>query len=200
MKKCVILMLTLFVTIGAHDSCCKDKLKSAAPEFIPDPEDVEPASANAKMIPDPESVDAPSGWDEEDDGLWEVPLIPNPEYREWKPRMIPNPEFRRHTLLDKIGDEVLDTAPWVVLGVLLTAVLNIVTPNPDPNPYLKPLPQTLTPNPHPKRKPQTQTEIPNPNPNFADDEQHFYSKHSRHARFGTLSAPQQRIHRSNRQY
>jgi hypothetical protein len=30
----------------------------------------------------------PSDWDEEDDGEWEVPMIPNPAYKgPWKPKV-----------------------------------------------------------------------------------------------------------------
>lgn len=34
-------------------------------------------------------------WDDEDDGEWEAPMIPNPEYKgEWTPKMIDNPRYK----------------------------------------------------------------------------------------------------------
>ena len=54
------------------------------------PEDWDDAPAE---IPDP-SAEKPEDWDDEDDGEWEAPMIPNPEYKgEWSPRMIPNPAY-----------------------------------------------------------------------------------------------------------
>lgn len=47
-----------------------------------------------KTIAD-ETATKPDGWDEEDDGVWEPPQIPNPEYKgEWKPKMIENPNYK----------------------------------------------------------------------------------------------------------
>eukprot|EP00736_Rhodelphis_marinus_P008324 Rmarinus@m.8284 len=65
-------------------------------EFIDDPEDVKPADwdETPKDIPDPDAVQ-PDDWDEEEDGEWEPPLMPNPEYKgEWKPKRIPNPAYQ----------------------------------------------------------------------------------------------------------
>merc|ERR1719162_2509820 len=37
----------------------------------------------------------PEDWDEEDDGEWEAPTIPNPEYKgTWRPKKIDNPEYK----------------------------------------------------------------------------------------------------------
>jgi calreticulin len=61
-----------------------------------DPEDVKPADYDdvAKEIPDPDAA-KPEDWDEESDGAWEAPKIPNPEYKgEWKPRKIKNPAYK----------------------------------------------------------------------------------------------------------
>jgi calreticulin len=34
-------------------------------------------------------------WDDDMDGQWEAPKIPNPEYRgEWRARKIPNPDYK----------------------------------------------------------------------------------------------------------
>ena len=63
---------------------------------IPDPEDKKPEDWDdaPAEIPDP-SAEKPEDWDDEDDGEWEAPMIPNPEYKgEWSPRMIPNPDYK----------------------------------------------------------------------------------------------------------
>ena len=37
----------------------------------------------------------PDDWDDEEDGAWEAPQIPNPEYKgEWEPDQIDNPDFK----------------------------------------------------------------------------------------------------------
>lgn len=61
-----------------------------------DPEDVKPADWDntPKEIPDPDAA-KPEDWDEESDGAWEAPKIPNPEYKgEWKPKRIKNPNYK----------------------------------------------------------------------------------------------------------
>ena len=58
-------------------------------EMIPDPEDKKPAGYDdiPATLPDPDAK-KPEDWDDEDDGEWEAPTIPNPEYKgEWKPKM-----------------------------------------------------------------------------------------------------------------
>jgi calreticulin len=63
---------------------------------IPDPEDVKPAGYDdvPKEIPDAEAS-RPDDWDDEEDGEWEAPMVPNPDYKgPWKPKMIPNPEYK----------------------------------------------------------------------------------------------------------
>jgi calreticulin len=63
---------------------------------IADPEDVKPEGYDdiAEEIPDP-SAEMPEDWDEEEDGEWEAPMIPNPEYKgPWKPKMIANPDYK----------------------------------------------------------------------------------------------------------
>eukprot|EP00061_Rhincodon_typus_P015843 g43750.t1 len=45
-------------------------------------------------IPDPDAK-KPEDWDEEMDGEWEPPMIPNPDYKgEWKPKQIKNPNYK----------------------------------------------------------------------------------------------------------
>mmetsp|Transcript_58677 Transcript_58677/g.101056 ORF Transcript_58677/g.101056 Transcript_58677/m.101056 type:complete len:280 (-) Transcript_58677:248-1087(-) len=63
---------------------------------IPDPEDVKPEGYDdiPATIPDPEAA-KPEDWEDEDDGEWEPPTIPNPEYKgPWKAPMIDNPEYK----------------------------------------------------------------------------------------------------------
>ena len=63
---------------------------------IADPEDVKPEGWDdiAKEIPDADAS-KPDDWDDEEDGEWEAPMVPNPEYKgAWKPKMIPNPEYK----------------------------------------------------------------------------------------------------------
>ncbi|XP_050381326.1 calreticulin isoform X2 [Argentina anserina] len=47
-----------------------------------------------KKIKDPEAK-KPEDWDDEEDGEWTAPTIPNPEYKgEWKPKKIKNPNYK----------------------------------------------------------------------------------------------------------
>ncbi|XP_020867894.1 calreticulin-2 isoform X2 [Arabidopsis lyrata subsp. lyrata] len=47
-----------------------------------------------KKIKDP-SAKKPEDWDDEEDGEWTAPTIPNPEYMgEWKPKQIKNPNYK----------------------------------------------------------------------------------------------------------
>ncbi|XP_042317150.1 calreticulin-like isoform X1 [Sceloporus undulatus] len=63
-------------------------------ERIEDPMDKKPDDwEQPERIPDPD-VQKPDDWDEEMDGEWSPPLIPNPEYKGiWKPRIIKNPNY-----------------------------------------------------------------------------------------------------------
>ncbi|GIL91071.1 hypothetical protein Vretimale_9505 [Volvox reticuliferus] len=65
-------------------------------EEIPDPEDKKPEGWDdiPATIPD-KSATKPDDWDDEEDGTWEAPTIPNPEYKgEWKPKLIKNPAYK----------------------------------------------------------------------------------------------------------
>jgi len=65
-------------------------------ETIPDPDDKKPEGWDdiPASIVDPEAT-MPEEWDEGEDGRWEAPHIPNPEFKgNWKPKMIPNPDFK----------------------------------------------------------------------------------------------------------
>merc|ERR1719350_1963806 len=63
--------------------------------MIDDPADTKPAD----WVEDKEIVDGsatqPADWDTEEDGTWEAPMIPNPEYKgEWKAKRISNPAYK----------------------------------------------------------------------------------------------------------
>ena len=65
-------------------------------EKIPDPEDVKPAGYDdiPATLPDPDAK-KPDDWDDEDDGEWEPPTIPNPDFKgEWKQKQIDNPKYK----------------------------------------------------------------------------------------------------------
>lgn len=63
---------------------------------IDDPEDIKPEGYDEikPEIEDPEA-EKPADWDDELDGEWESPRVPNPAYKgPWRPRRIPNPEYK----------------------------------------------------------------------------------------------------------
>lgn len=63
--------------------------------LIDDPNDKKPDDwVEVAKIPDPEAK-MPEDWDEEADGEWTPPMIPNESYKgEWKPKKIPNPDYQ----------------------------------------------------------------------------------------------------------
>jgi len=64
--------------------------------MIDDAADVKPAKWDdtPKTIPDPDA-EKPDDWDDAEDGEWEAPTLPNPEYKgEWKPKKIANPAYK----------------------------------------------------------------------------------------------------------
>jgi len=78
----------------------KDPSKSKPDDWvdekqIPDPDSVKPDGYDdiPEMIADPDA-EQPDDWDEEDDGEWEPPMLPNPEWKgPWKQAMMANPEY-----------------------------------------------------------------------------------------------------------
>ncbi|RYR60900.1 hypothetical protein Ahy_A04g017985 isoform B [Arachis hypogaea] len=65
-------------------------------EFIEDPDDVKPEGYDSipAEIPDPNARE-PENWDEEEDGIWRPPKIPNPAYKgPWKRKKIKNPNYQ----------------------------------------------------------------------------------------------------------
>lgn len=62
---------------------------------IDDPEDSMPEDwVQPEYIADPDAK-MPEDWDEDMDGEWEPPMVPNPDYKgEWKPKQIDNPDYQ----------------------------------------------------------------------------------------------------------
>jgi len=60
-----------------------------------DPNDKKPDDwVEEEMIVDPDA-EKPEDWDDEDDGDWEAPMIPNPDYEgPWSPQEIDNPDYK----------------------------------------------------------------------------------------------------------
>jgi len=94
--------------------------------MMADPEDVKPAGYDdiPEFIVDP-AASLPDGWDEEEDGEWEAPVIPNPEFQgEWSPKMIDNPDYKGpwvHPLIDnpdyKADDSLYSFSDFGVVGI-----------------------------------------------------------------------------------
>lgn len=64
--------------------------------MIPDENDVKPEGYDdiPETITDPEAK-KPEDWDDEDDGEWEAPTIPNPEFKgPWTQKEIDNPDYK----------------------------------------------------------------------------------------------------------
>ena len=65
-------------------------------KYIEDPEDVKPEGYDdiLEQIVDPDA-EQPEDWDEELDGEWEAPVIPNPEFNgPWRANKIENPAYK----------------------------------------------------------------------------------------------------------
>merc|ERR1719204_58734 len=74
------------------------------PKKIKDPSVSKPSDwVEEDTIVDPDA-EMPEDWDEEDDGEWEAPMIPNPDYKgPWRAPKIDNPEYKgewEHPLID----------------------------------------------------------------------------------------------------
>ena len=79
----------------------KDPSKSKPEDWVDspkmdDPEDVKPEGWDDIPETIPEAgAEQPEDWDDEEDGEWEPPMVPNPEYKgEWTPRQIDNPDYK----------------------------------------------------------------------------------------------------------
>ncbi|KAL8159223.1 hypothetical protein V2J09_000760 [Rumex salicifolius] len=65
-------------------------------EYIDDPDDMKPEGYDSipAEIPDPDAT-MPEHWNEDDDGIWRPPTIPNPQYKgPWKRKKIKNPNYK----------------------------------------------------------------------------------------------------------
>lgn len=63
---------------------------------LPDETDVKPEGWDdiPETIPDPEAT-KPEDWDDEDDGEWEPPAVPNPEFKgAWRQKTVENPAYK----------------------------------------------------------------------------------------------------------
>jgi len=63
--------------------------------MMEDPNDEKPDDwVEEEMIVDPDA-EKPEDWDDEDDGDWEAPMIPNPAFEgPWSPQEIDNPDYK----------------------------------------------------------------------------------------------------------
>jgi len=116
-----IVLLLLAAGADAGDSCCKKRLQRLIPDAAAVPPDVHDGQPRLVVDPDPANV-RPESWDDEDDGPWEPEMVPNPAFA-WRPPMVPNPEYTPPTLATELEEEARKAAPWVVLGVGLSALL-----------------------------------------------------------------------------
>lgn len=80
---------------------------------IADEADVKPDGFDdiPATLPDPDAA-KPEDWDEEEDGEWEAPVIPNPEYKgAWVQEMIDNPDYKGIWVADDIDNPAFKSDP-----------------------------------------------------------------------------------------
>jgi len=80
---------------------------------IADPEDVKPADWDTQPaeIADPEAS-KPDDWEDDLDGDWVAPTIPNPEYKgEWRARQIDNPAYKGEWVHPEIDNPAFKPNP-----------------------------------------------------------------------------------------
>ncbi|CAN1262143.1 CRT3 [Linum perenne] len=66
-----------------------------------------------KEIPDP-NVKEPDDWDEEENGIWRPPKIPNPAYKgPWRPKRIKNPNYKGKWRIPYIDNPEFEDDPDV---------------------------------------------------------------------------------------
>jgi len=73
---------------------------------IPDPNDKKPEGWDdiPREMKDPDAK-KPDDWDDELDGVWESPMIANPEYKgEWRPKMIDNSAYKGEWVHPKVSN------------------------------------------------------------------------------------------------
>ncbi|KAJ7521554.1 hypothetical protein O6H91_19G059500 [Diphasiastrum complanatum] len=82
-------------------------------EYIIDPNDKKPADYDSTLaeIPDPDAT-KPDDWDEDEDGEWRPPKVPNPAYKgPWKPKKIKNPAYKGKWKLQWINNPEFEDDP-----------------------------------------------------------------------------------------
>ena len=119
MSRILLLVATARIA-AAHESCCTKSLS-----YVADPHDAPPHEFEGEPRFISDSTPAPAGWDEEDDGPWEPALLPNPNYA-WRPRLVRNPAFAPPPFSARVAKELTEAAPWIVLGVAISAALSTV--------------------------------------------------------------------------
>merc|ERR1711920_897140 len=98
------------------------------PKEINDPDVSKPDDwVEEAMIVDPDA-EKPEDWDDEDDGDWEAPMIPNPDYKgAWEHPKIPNPDFKEvqnpaHRLpINYIGFDLWQVKSGTLFGDIILA-------------------------------------------------------------------------------
>lgn len=81
--------------------------------MMDDPSDTKPEDWDDEpaTITDSEAV-KPVDWDDSEDGVWEAPKVPNPNYRgAWKPRRIHNPDYKGEWAARQIPNPVYKKDP-----------------------------------------------------------------------------------------
>lgn len=147
----VVAVAVVVRPVFAGEACCKKKAFEERARQLPneeyvvfDPDEVPPSHDERgapRFVADPKAT-RPSYWDDDDDGPWEPPSIPNPAFA-WEPRRERNPYYRdendssswwssrrwwRDVYVPKLVDELSEAAPWVTVGVVASAVLPSVLP------------------------------------------------------------------------
>lgn len=123
----LLVLVALLALALAHDECCKRKLARQQPQFIVDPTDAAP-DVDAHGEPRFIAGAPPDGWDEENDGVWQAPLLENPRYA-WTPQLIANPAWIPPvSLLERFSSELRSAAPWLVLGLVVAVALEHAPP------------------------------------------------------------------------
>ncbi|KAL0236878.1 hypothetical protein PCE1_000275 [Barthelona sp. PCE] len=113
------------------------------PKTIEDPTDKKPATwDDRKQIPDPEKADAPEDWpvefiaddteipeywDEEEDGEWEAPMMPNPEFVPYTAPLIDNPDYMGEYIVQKIENPEYVEVDSAVVGPISGVGIDIWT-------------------------------------------------------------------------
>ena len=92
--RCVWILLAVAQSVLGHESCCSKAASLGEQEMVPDM-----------------TAQKPDGWDDEEDGIWERPLIPKPA------------DGILTTFLADFRGSLEDASPWLLLGFLCTGLL-----------------------------------------------------------------------------